>query len=431
MTASDLPSPPPHGADVLIVGAGVMGYGLAWRLSASGRRVVILDRGNPGGEASGAAAGILAAQLEARENAALLALALASRLLYPGWAAALHGQTGLDIGLRRCGVLMLAAMDPAVREADLRDQGALLEQQRALNLPVESLTPAEVRGLEPGLAEVAGALRFSEDGQVEPPRLLTALSAAAGAQGVQFVRGEVQNIELATQSGRDHAVTFVAGGQSHTLWAPQLVLCAGSWSASIVGTPLSPPSIFPVRGQMVELFASPSPLQHVCFGHVPSRLPATTDLRGAQRSQPADAGHGYLVPRGDGRIVIGSTTERVGFVKTVTTAGLLDLLTLAESLVPALGGASVTQTWAGLRPGSADELPLIGPVHRPGVDPAHPSVWVLSGHYRNGILLAPASVEALCAQLCGTPLPPELVGVPLTAFAADRYAASAAVTPST
>lgn len=420
MTASDVQSSPPTGADVLIVGAGVMGYGLAWRLAQSGRRVVLIDRGSPGGEASGAAAGILAAQIEGRESPALLALALASRALYPTWAAALQDQTGLDIGLRRCGVLMLAGTDPRVRDADLAAQAALQQQQRDLGLPIESLTPSEVAALEPGLAPVAGALRFAEDGQVEPPRLLAALTAAADARGVRFVRGEVQSIDLAAVPGRDHAVTYVAAGaEPQRLWAPQLVLCAGSWSASILGTPLVAASIFPVRGQMVELFAAPSPLHHVCYGHVPARMPAGTD---AAPAGSAEAGHGYLVPRGDGRIVIGSTTERVGFVKALTTSGLLDLLTLAESLVPALGQATVTQTWAGLRPGSADELPLIGPVPGQASSAAQASVWVLSGHYRNGILLAPASVEALAAQLQGAALPLELAAVPLQRFAPERYA---------
>lgn len=421
MTPPSSQSPPPRGADVLIIGAGVMGYGLAWRLSQSGRRVVLLDRGSKGGEASYAAAGILAAQIEARESPALLSLALASRVLYPDWAEALREQTGLDIGLRRCGVLMLASADPAVAEADLQAQAALLSQQRALDLPVEALGPAAVRSIEPGLAPVAGALRFAEDGQVEPPRLLAALTAAAQAQGVRLLRGEVQGITLASASGRDHSVSFLpeAGEPPRLLHAPELVLCAGSWSASIAGTPLPAHSVFPVRGQMVELFAAPSPLSHVCFGHVPSRLAAASRKPGL--SEPAEAGHGYLVPRGDGRIVIGSTTERVGFVKAVTTAGLLDLLTLAESLVPALGAATVTHTWAGLRPGSADELPLIGALSGPGESTTPPSVWVCSGHYRNGILLAPASVEALAAQICRQAPPSPLAAVPWPAFSPGRY----------
>lgn len=428
MTASDAQSAAPRGADVLIVGAGVMGYGLAWRLSQTGRRVLIVDRGSPGGEASGAAAGILAAQIEARQSPALLALALASRALYPRWAQALAEETGRDIGLRRCGVLMLAQSDPALREADLAAQAALLEQQQTLGLPVEALTPADLRKLEPGLAAAAGGLRFSEDGQVEPTRLLAALATAAGQRGVRFLQGEVQGIERAPSPGRDHTVLVRAESAAavQRLSAPQLVLCAGSWSAAIAGTPLSPPSVFPVRGQMVELFAAPSPLHHVCFGHVPSRLSAALAADGRPAAQdPAAAGHGYLVPRGDGRIVIGSTTERVGYVKAVTTAGLLDLLTLAETLVPALAQASVTQTWSGLRPGSADELPLIGPLRAAGSPPLPPSLWVCTGHYRNGILLAPASVEALAAQLAGTAPAPELAAVPLSAFSPERFAGPA------
>lgn len=410
----------PQGAEVVIVGAGIMGCGLAWRLGQLGRRVVVVDRGEPGSEASTAAAGILAAQIEAQGSPALLDLALASRALYPRWAQALHDEVGQDIGLRRCGVLMLAASDPALREADLLAQASLLAEQRGRGLPIEALSSAQLRSLEPALAEGPGALLFPEDGQVEPPRLLAALQAAASHHSVQFVSAAVQRIELGASIGDSHRV-WLHRGESAEPWplvADKLVLAAGSWSSLITGAPLPPPSIEPVRGQMVELMAAPSILRHVCFGHVPSHIVAGRAVSGQR-----EAGHGYLVPRGDGRIVIGSTTERVGFVKDVTVAGLLDLLTLVETLVPALGHAAVRRTWAGLRPGSRDGLPLIGAVPRRSDAGRSPSVFVCSGHYRNGILLAPASVEGLLAQIEGQPLPVELSALPWAAFSPVRASA--------
>jgi glycine oxidase len=414
----------PEGAEVVIVGAGIMGCGLAWRLGQAGRRVVVVDRAEPGSEASTAAAGILAAQIEAQGSSALLELALASRALYPRWAQALKDEVGMDIGLRRCGVLMLAASEPALRESDLHAQASLLSEQRSRGLSVETLSPDQLRRLEPALADSAGALLFPDDGQVEPPLLLSALQAAAQRYGVRFVSAAVQRIELSSSPGERHRVLLHRGegDEPFPLAASQLVLAAGSWSSLITGAPLPPPSIEPVRGQMVELLAAPSILRHVCFGHVPSHIAAGRQPPGATGSQ-REAGHGYLVPRGDGRIVIGSTTERVGFVKDVTVAGLLDLLTLAEALVPALGHAVVRRTWAGLRPGSRDGLPLIGSVPRRGEDESSASVFVCSGHYRNGILLAPASIEALLARLIRLPLPVELAAVPWAAFSPQRASA--------
>lgn len=414
----------PQGAEVVIVGAGIMGLGLAWRLGQQGCRVVVVDRSEPGSEASTAAAGILAAQIEAQGSPALLKLALASRALYPRWAQELGDAVGLDVGLRRCGVLMLAARDPALGEADLHAQASLLKEQNALGLPVEALSSDQLRQLEPALASSPGALLFPEDGQVEPARLLAALQAAARRHDVQFVSAAVQRIDLGAARGDLHRVLLHRGdgGDPRPLSAPILVLAAGSWSSLITGTPLPPPSIEPVRGQMAELLAAPSTLRHVCFGHVPSHIASQRVVSGVERAQH-EAGHGYLVPRGDGRIVIGSTTERVGFVKEVTVAGLLDLLTLAETLVPALGHAVVQRTWSGLRPGSRDGLPLIGAVPRRGEADESASVFVCSGHYRNGILLAPASVDALAARILQKPLPDELRALPWPSFCPVRRAA--------
>lgn len=378
-------------ADVLILGAGIMGCGLAWRLAAAGRRVLLIDRADPGGEASTAAAGILAAQIEARDSQPMLALGLASRALYPDWAAELRDETGHDIGFRRCGVLMLASLgDQTAVAAELADQEALWQQQRAAGLPVELLSPMQLARLEPALSKVAGALLFPEDGQVEPPRLLAALLAALHRRGCTPVRATVLGIGPQPTADGLHVVTLQVGegtaARSVQVRAPQVALCSGSWSSLLPGSPLPIPTVGPVRGQMVELFSTPSPLRHVCYGHVPPR--------GAAGQQGGPLRHGYLVPRGDGRIVIGSTTERVGFVKELTVAGLLDLLSLAEGLVPTLGGATVTRTWSGLRPGSSDELPILGESTRRGL-------YVCTGHYRNGILLAPASVEAMAATMLG------------------------------
>jgi glycine oxidase len=380
-----------RGVDVAIVGGGVMGCGLAWRLGERGLRVAVLERERPAAEASSAAAGILAAQIEMPGPSPLLDLALCSRGLYPAWADALYEQTGLHIGYRVDGALLLVGAgkktsDRSVAE-ELVELSVRQKWQQSRGLRVNWLDSAALRELEPGLVESAGALYFPDDGQVEPTLLCAALAEAAARRGAQFIRATVERIESA--NGRVLGLSLVPadGTAPRQLAADRVVLCAGSWSAKIEGSSLGPQAVEPVRGQMLELRCGPGALRRVIFGQTPAlALPAL-----AGGAAPL---HGYLVPRGDGRVLVGSTMERVGFVKEVTAAGLFKLLTLAQSLSPALHDATVSRTWSGLRPGSPDELPILGATKIAGL-------YVCTGHFRNGILLAPASIEALSALIVG------------------------------
>lgn len=372
-----------------------MGCGLAWRLSARGLRVAVVERTAPAAEASSAAAGILAAQIESPGPGPLLDLALASRALFPGWRDRLLEETGQDIGYQACGALMVVGI--GTDEAELAALERRQQWQVERGLRVESVDRQALRGLEPALADGVAALYSPDDGQVDPVRLCQALVQAATQGGAQFIHGNVEQIEL--QGGRATGLAISStNGEARRLAADRVILCAGSWSAHVPGSPLPAGAVEPVRGQMLELGAEPGLLRHVVFGHVAPSL------------------HGYLVPRSDGRVLIGSTMERVGFVKQVTPRGMLDLLTLGSTMAPVLKDAPMLRTWSGLRPGTVDELPLLGPTAVDGL-------LVCTGHFRNGILLAPISTEAISQLVTGaadTDVGDALAQVDLSRFSPSR-----------
>lgn len=350
-----------------------MGCGLAWRLAARGLRVAVVERTAPAAEASSAAAGILAAQIESPGPGPLLDLALASRVLFPRWRDALLEETGQDIGYQACGALMVVGVGADAAELEALERRRQWQAERGLR--VESVDRQALRGLEPALADGAAALYSPDDGQVDPVRLCQALVQAATRAGAQFIHGNVERIE--SHGGRATGLALSATeGEAQRIAADRVILCAGSWSTHVPGSPLPVGAVEPVRGQMLELGAAPGLLRHVIFGHVAPSL------------------HGYLVPRCDGRVVIGSTMERVGFVKQVTPRGMLDLLTLGTTMAPVLKDAPLLRTWSGLRPGTADELPILGPTAVDGL-------LVCTGHFRNGILLAPISTEAISHLVTG------------------------------
>jgi glycine oxidase len=379
-------------SDVVIIGAGVMGCAVAWRLRQRGLSVTLIERGIPGAEASSAAAGILAPQAEAEGPGPFLELALASRALYPAWVEDLRAATGIDVGYRTEGTLVIAGAGRTEADAEL---GRLKErrawQQRA-GLRVALLDTAAVREVEPALAPCAGALHFPDDHQVEAPLLARALSQAAAQAGARFVTAHVQRVR------HDTARVLGVSVEGEELSCGQVVIAAGSWSALVEGGAVPSQAVRPMRGQMLELDTRPPLLRHTIFGAL---------------AGPAGPS-GYLVPRRDGRIVAGSTMELVGFRKEVTVAGLRRLLTLAEGLCPPLAEAEVRRTWAGFRPYTADGLPLLGATSIAGLH-------LCTGHHRNGILLCPISAEAISRCILGVWAP----GVPpveLAPFSVSRLA---------
>lgn len=351
-----------EGFDTVVIGGGVMGCGIAWQLAQAGQRVLVLERSVPGAEASSAAAGILSPHLESEAPGPFLQAALASRARFPAWSEALLERTGIDIGHRTCGVLAVA-----FDEAELARLQERLAWQRSLGLEVEPCSGEELRRLEPALSpRVVGGLRAAGDGQVEPRWLVRALAVACLRAGVVFRSLQVESLWLEAE----RCLGVHAGGES--LRADTTVVAAGAWSAKVPGSERWTGRVVPARGQLVQLHAPPGRSRHVVF-----------DPRG------------YLVPRPDGRVLVGATLEFAGFEKRVTASGLAGLLQLATDVVPALADAPVGESWAGFRPHAGGALPLIGPTGLPGLQLA-------TGHHRNGILLTPFTAELVAKSVLGT-----------------------------
>jgi glycine oxidase len=364
--------------DVAIIGGGIMGSAVALRLAQRGIGVTVIERGIPGAEASSAAAGILGPQMEADGPGPLLELGLKSRALYPALAAELRELTGIDVGYDRSGVLMVAFDEAG--EAALSARRAW---QLARGLRVEMLSGEAARLREPALGPaVRAALGFNDDAQVVARELARAFSQAAAVAGARFLTGRyVRRVLIA-----DGAVTGVEL-DGDTLPAGVVVVAAGSWSGLVEGAGVPSAVVRPARGQLVSIETRPPLFRHVVA-----------------------APGGYLVPRRDGTVLAGSTVEMAGFRKEVTVGGLAAILTLARTLIPALADAPVTATWSNFRPYTEDHLPVLGATGVRGL-------ILATGHFRNGILLAPVTAQAV-AELIATGKAP----FDLAPFSIDRFA---------
>ena len=361
MTASSVAKP----KTVAIIGAGVVGLGIAWRLAARGVSVSVFDRAAAGAGATHAAAGMLAACAEAEPGEeALVALGRDSQARWPAFAEELKQASGIDVELRREGTLVIALT------AD--DQARLfhhLEFQKKLDLPLQWISAAETRRREPHLAgKLAGAVFSPQDHQVDNRKLALALAAAAKAAGAGI--HEHQPVAAISSQGRRVDGIVLADGTKHA--ADVVVLAAGAWSRGIAGSianlaPQSLPPVRPIKGQMLALrMDKAAPLiSHVIWG------PGI-----------------YLVPRLDGRLIIGATVEERGFDSTLTAGGLLTLLEAAWRAVPAIEELPIDEMWVGHRPGSRDDAPILGPGPLDGLVYA-------TGHHRNGILLAPVTADSI------------------------------------
>jgi glycine oxidase len=367
----------------------VCGLASAWALARRGLRVAVLDRDTLPltRGASHVAAGMLAPVSEAEfGQEALLALNLAGAERWPAWAAELASAAGRDPRLLACGTLEVA------RD---RDEAEALERLHAfrtrLGLPVERLLPSAARGLEPALAPtVRLALHVPDEHAADPRALASALLAACETAGVTLRTG-ADVTGVLTAGGAAAGVTLAAGEELH---ADVVVLAAGAWSGALpgLGAETAVP-VRPVKGQILRL-----------------RDPSGPGL--LTRMLRYDSG--YVVPRGDGRYVLGATVEERGFDTALTAGALHDLLRDAAELVPGVLELELEEASAGLRPGTPDNAPLIGAGAVPGV------VWA-TGHHRNGILLAPVTGEAVAAIVTGEEPP-----VDLTAFAPGRFSEVAA-----
>jgi glycine oxidase len=347
---------------VAVIGAGVIGLGIAWRLAQRGARVAVFDKSAAGSGATHAAAGMLAAHLEAEpreEN--LVALNRASQQLWPAFAADLEAASDMAVDLRTEGTLLLALTGD--------DQSRLkhvLAFQKSLGLPLEWLSTAEVRRREPHLTPtISGAIFSPQDHQVDNRAVAAALRVAALKVGVALHENtEVERVVIS-----DNRVTGI-GIAGEIFPADIVVLAAGAWSRGIAGLPTAAlPPVRPVKGQMLALRMDPQAplLSHVVW-----------------------APGAYLVPRKDGRLLIGATVEEKGFDPNLTAGGQLALLEATWRALPAIEELPIHEMWVGFRPGSRDDAPIIGESPVPGLIYA-------TGHYRNGILLTPITAEAIAA----------------------------------
>ncbi len=371
-----MPDPNPRHPSVAIVGGGVIGLAVGCALARRGAAVDLYERGEAGRGASWAAAGMLAAGVEHEPGEApLLALARRSQAQWPAFAAEL----GQDVGYRGDGTLAVAAT---------RDDASALrhaaDYQRSRGVPLRWLTGGELRALEPHLAPglVAGVLSPG-DHQVDTRRLVPALITAFAASGGRLHEGGEAALEV--QGGRAVGVRTDRLRQ-----ADQVVVAAGAWTPDLPGLPASArPPVRPVKGQILALRmdAAAPLLRHV------------VRLRG-----------GYLVPRRDGRLLVGATVEERGFDRDLTAGGVLSLLDMAWRALPATEDLAVDEMWTGVRPGSPDDAPILGPTPVPGLQLA-------TGHFRNGILLAPVTAAALAASVLDGGLPDWAQPFALTRFA--------------
>ncbi len=363
-------------SDVLVVGGGIIGLVTAWRAAQRGLATAVVDP-EPGGGAARVAAGMLAAVTELHYGEhTLLGLNLASARRYPDFAAELTELTGHDLGYRRCGTLAVAL--DADDRAHLRELHALQERS---GLDSQWLSGRECRRLEPMLAPgVRGGLRVDGDHQIDPRRLAAALVTACERAGVAVHRTWAERLVVA---GDRAAGVVTADGTE--LAAGQVVLAAGSRSGRLAGVPADVlPPVRPVKGQVVRLA-------------MPERLGPflTRTVRAVVRGSQV-----YLVPRENGELVIGATTEELGWDTTVTAGGVYELLRDAHELVPGITELPLTETRAGLRPGSPDNAPLLGPTALEGL-------LLATGHYRNGVLLTPVTGDVLAHALTTGELPEE------------------------
>jgi glycine oxidase len=363
----------PTSRDVIVVGAGAIGLSIGWRAAQRRMGVLVIDAGQPAAGATGVAAGMLAPVTEADfGEEALTELNMASALRWPAFAEEVEHASGEACGYRRCGTLAVAVD---------RDDAELMRRvhghQRALGLDAQWLSGRECRRREPGLAPgVAGGVRAPGDHQVDPRALARALSRALAVAG-----GELRAGLRATRIEPAAGGFAVELAEAHALHARCVVLATGAESSLLDGLPAEARvPLRPVKGQILRLRA-----------RAPVSLPAQRVVRTPEV---------YAVPRGDGELVVGATVEERGFDRTVTAGGVLELLRRAYEVLP------------GLRPATPDNGPVVG-------ESAVPGLWWASGHWRNGILLAPLTADAVAGMLAGDDPP-----AGLEAFGPSRFTAA-------
>lgn len=347
--------------EILIIGGGVIGLSIARELRKKGvENIAVLERGELGHEASWAAGGMLSPDIESDPNGHFYRLCRRSLSMYPQFEDELFDETGIDIELDRAGTLTLSL-------SDSEDLESIYRKQRKAGVNVHSLIAPEVIELESNVSQrAAGGLFYVDNWQVENRKLLNALKAFCDRNNITVMENSVAQ-QMLIENG--NAVGVETG--SGRILAEHVVLATGAWTSLIkIGDTSMPFEIKPILGQMICY--KPKERLISCVIHGPS---------------------GYLVPRQDGRILAGSTSEDRGFEKGVTDEVVTQLHEMAVEIVPALADEQIVDSWSGLRPCSSDQLPLIGNI--PGVS----KLTIATGHYRNGILLAPVTAQIVADHL--------------------------------
>ena len=337
--------------DVAIVGAGIVGCSIAFELAKAGMQVCVLERGGIGEESSAAAAGMLSGQHGVTNLGTRYQLHVEARELHAQLADELRELTGIDVGFCRWGLLELLFTPGEIRAAD-----RCYAVQTQAGLRVERLSREETLTLEPALApDLQGSIRYADEAHVHNGRLTVALAEAARRTGAEL-RSDAPAVALIQERERVIGVRT----PTETIYAEAVIMANGAWSSDLVRPLGVMLPVKPMRGQMLAVRTVPRVVNQIVYGR-----------------------HMYLVPRPDGETLIGATVEDVGFRKEVTLAGLEELIQAGRRVAPGIMDEPVMRTWAGLRPGSPDGLPLVGPLDE------LPGLLLAVGHHRNGILLGP------------------------------------------
>ncbi len=351
------------GLEVLIIGGGVIGLSIARELFIHGvKQLTIVDRRQLGAEASWAAAGMLAPNIESDTNSDFHRFGVESLKLYSDLADSLRDETGIDIELDRSGTFRVA-----FDEKEAADLLKTYEQQRKLGVPVERLTGDEVREREPSVATgVCSALFYPNDWQVENRKLISSLRLFAEINGIRIIE-DTGVSELIVEGRR------ITGARTSdaVINADVTVLATGAWTSLIqIAGVAMPLDVKPIRGQMISFTPDEKLARHVIYSE-----------------------RGYIVPKADGRLLAGATVEDVGFENGTTSGGITSLMAAAAEIAPALGKLSITCQWSGFRPHAPDGLPVIGEVS------GYENLLIATGHYRNGILLAPITAKIVAEKI--------------------------------
>lgn len=367
--------------DVVVIGGGLIGCSIAMRLAQAGLRVSVVERGMPGAEASSAAAGMLSPQSEALEPGPFFDLCMASRRMYPRFAREVEALSGFRVDYRRDGTLLVATCEPERCEL----QG-IYRAQKSMGLPISKFAGKTLHSRVAGLSSrINHGLFIPGDHSVDNEKLSAAAALACSRLGVEMRAGTTAT-EIILKKNRVTGLRLTdGGGRSGAISGGHFVLAAGCWSAALVKPLGIRLPMRPCHGQMMEFKA-------------PRALPLVVR-----------AGHAYLVPRSDRRIVVGTTSEYVGFEKGVTSRGLRSLLEGALKIFPQFGQYKFLRAWSGLRPDTADHLPILG---RGEIS----DLIFATGHFRNGILLAPITAR-LISELILDGVPSR----PLEAFRPGRF----------